>query len=175
MQSACSKIPTLLYVSRKAGREKIKKFEEIAASSKEELTVASYFEIGGEILDGSYGYNHRKFRRLRRAVERNQPVVVADIVANLLFDSITEISTVEDVPYSDMQLAARKWGEKWQRRIGRILAPLPLAGPVKVAAGTAPTMAIMWSKGVGTYDLQTPEVRRYEESVYFGGSGGRII
>lgn len=137
--------------------------------------MPSFFEIGGEIIDGSYGYDHRKFRRLRRAIAKKQPMVVADIGANLLLDVIREISTVEEVPYSDMQLRAREWGEKNRRRIKRVLAPLPLPPQVKVGVGILPEVAMAWSRGVGSYDMYTPEIQRYEESVTFGGSGGRQI
>jgi hypothetical protein len=137
--------------------------------------MASYYEIGGQIFDGSFGYDHRQFKRAKRAYSRGQHHVVADIAANVVFDKIKQINQIEEIPYSDMQLAARRWAEKNRRRVQRITAALPLPAQVKVPFYAAPAVVEMWSYGTGSYDLRTPSVRRYEESVTWGGSGGMII
>jgi len=38
-----------------------------------------------------------------------------------------------------------------------------------------PEVVEAWSYGIGSFDMRTPEVQRYEESVHYGGSGGMII
>lgn len=137
--------------------------------------MASYYEIGGQIFDGAFGYDHRLFKRAKRAHSRGQHHVVADIAANVVFDKIKQINQIEDIPYSDMQLSAREWAKRNRRRIQRMVAPLPLPPQVKVVLYTAPTVVEMWSYGIGSFDHRTPSVQRYEESVTWGGSGGMII
>ena len=143
--------------------------------SKEVVKMTSYYEIGGEIFDGSFGYDHRKFKRVRREIRRGNNHVVASIIAAEVLDKIAQVKAVEDVPYSMLQLRARKWAERNRRRLQRLVAPLPIPSPVKVAVTATPTVVDMWSRGVGSYDMRPPAVQRYEESVHFGGSGGRII
>ena len=137
--------------------------------------MTSYYEIGGQIFDGSFGYDHRKYKRVRREIRRGNTYVAAGIIAEEVLDKMVQLQSVEDIPYSDMQLKAREWAKKNRRRVQRLVAPLPLPQPVKVAAYSAPVVVDMWSRGVGSYDLRTPSVKRYEESVHWGGSGGMII
>lgn len=137
--------------------------------------MASYYEIGGQIFDGAFGYDHRQFKRAKRAHSRGQHYIVADIATNVVFDKIKQITQIEDIPYSDMQLKAREWAKRNRRRVQRLVAPLPLPAPVKTALYAAPTVVEMWSYGTGSYELRSPSVQRYEESVTWGGSGGMII
>jgi hypothetical protein len=88
--------------------------------------MASYYEIGGQIFDGAFGYDHRKFKRAKRAHSRGQHHVVASIATNVVFDKIKQINQIEEIPYSDMQLGARKWAQEKRRTVRRLLAPLPL-------------------------------------------------
>ncbi len=127
-------------------------------------------------MDGSFGYNHRRFTRFRRAVQQDQPLVVADIAAAHVLDLVKGHGEVElSFERSERLKALEEWGLRWRRRIKRVAPHLPLTTPVKVGVSILPEAAIMYSRGVGSYDLRTPEVQRYEESVHFGGSGGMII
>lgn len=137
--------------------------------------MTSFYEIGGQIFDGSFGYDHRKFKRVRRELKRGNHHIVGGIIASSVLDKVKSIQSVEDIPYSDMQLSARRWAEKNRRRVQRITAALPLPSAVKVPLYAAPTVVEAWSYGVGSYDMRTPQVKRYEESVHWGGSGGMII
>lgn len=137
--------------------------------------MTSYYEIGGQIFDGSFGYDHRKFKRARRELKRGNYHIVGGIIAASVLDKVKSIQSVEDIPYSDMQLSAREWAKRNRRRVQRLVAPLPLPAPVKVALYSAPTVVEMWSYGIGSFDMRTPQVKRYEESVHWGGSGGMII
>lgn len=137
--------------------------------------MTSYYEIGGQIFDGSFGYDHRKYKRVRREIRRGNTHIVGELLALEMLDKIVQATDIEDIPYSDMQLKAREWAKKKRRTVQRLVAPLPLPQAVKVPLYVAPTVVEMWSHGVGSYDLRTPSVQRYEESVTFGGSGGMII
>lgn len=138
--------------------------------------MASWYEIGGVILDGSYGYDHRKFRRLRQAIRKNKPLVVADISTGLVLDFVKDHGPeIDEDVRSDRLKALEQWGLRWRRRAKRIAGPLPVPMPVKVPLAVAPELAIAYSRGVGSYNLRTPEVQTYEESVHWGGSGGMII
>jgi hypothetical protein len=138
--------------------------------------MASWYEIGGVIMDGSYGYDHRRFMRLRRAILKDKPVVVGDIATHLVLDFVKEYGEVEvEFERSERLQALEDWGQKWKRTSKRLAAPLPMSVPIKLAVAVIPELAIAYSRGVGSYDLRTPEVQRYEESVHFGGSGGMII
>lgn len=137
--------------------------------------MTSYYEIGGQIFDGSFGYDHRKYKRVRREIRRGNTHIVGELIALEVLDKLVQVQQIEDIPFSDMQLKAREWAKKKRRTVQRLVAPLPLPPAVKVVAYTAPTVVEMWSHGVGSYDLRTPSVQRYEESVHWGGSGGMII
>jgi len=137
--------------------------------------MASYYEIGGQIFDGTFGYDHRKFKRAKRAHSRGQHHIVASIVTNQVLDLVKPIEDVEEIPYSDVQLKAREWAQKNKRTLRRVIAPLPLPPVIKVPLYVAPEVVEAWSYGTGSYDMRTPEVQRYEESVHYGGSGGMII
>lgn len=137
--------------------------------------MPNYYEISGQVFDGSFGYDHRKFKRVQRAIRRGHHHITADVATGVVLDLVKTINQVEDIPYSDMQLKAREWAKKKRRTVQRLVAPLPLPQQVKVPLYVAPTVVEMWSHGVGSYDLRTPSVQRYEESVTWGGSGGMII
>lgn len=137
--------------------------------------MASYYEIGGQIFDGTFGFDYRKFKRAKRAHGRGQYHIVAGIAVNKLLDLVSEVGRVEDVPYSNVQLKAREWARRNRRTLRRVSAPLPLPPVVKVPLYVVPEVVEAWSYATGSYDMRTPEVQRYEESVHFGGSGGMII
>ncbi len=138
--------------------------------------MASWYEIGGVILDGSYGYDHRKFRRFRQAIRRNEPLVVADISTGLVLDLVKgHGQEIDEDIRSDRLKGLEQWGLRWRRRAKRLVGPLPVPMPVKVPIAVAPELVIAYSRGVGSYDMRTPDVQRYEESVHYGGSGGMII
>lgn len=134
--------------------------------------MVSYYEIGGIVFDGSYGFDYRKFKRVRRLYDQGKTGMATAILVDHIVDHIT---SVDEIPYSEMQLNVRKWAKDTKTKWRRTLAPLPLPEQVKVPLMLVPTVADMWSKATGSYDMATPEVRRYEESVHFGGSGGRVI
>jgi hypothetical protein len=134
--------------------------------------MKSYYEIGGILMDGSVGYDHRKFKRVRKELTRGN----TNIAVALVLDHV--VPAKEDdgsIPYSDLQIAGQEWSRRNKKRLRRLVAPLPIPMPVKVAIGELPTVVDLWSRGVGSYDMRTPEVQAYEESVTFGGSGGMII
>ncbi len=138
--------------------------------------MPSYYEIGGIVLDGSFGYDHRRFTRLRRAIRQNKPVVVADVATGLVLDFVKEHGEVElDFERSERLKWLEAQGKKWRRTSKRLVAAVNLPLPAKVVLAVAPEIAIAYSRGVGSYDHRTPEVQRYEESVHWGGSGGMII
>ncbi len=134
--------------------------------------MVNYYEIGGIVLDGSYGWDYRKYKRVRRLYDQGK----VGMATALLVDHIVEhVPTVDGIPYSEMQLRVRRWAKENKAKWRRTLAPLPLPPAVKAPLMVLPTVADAWSRSTGSYDMATPEVRRYEESVHFGGSGGRII
>lgn len=137
--------------------------------------MASFYEIGGQIFDGSFGYDHRKFKRVQREIRRGNTHLGVGIATSFVLDKVKQVQSVEEIPYSDGQLRARKWAETQRRRYRRLLAPLPLPQQVKAPLYVVPEVVEAWSYAMGSYDLRTPEVQRYEESVHFGGSGGMII
>ena len=132
----------------------------------------SFYEIGGVVLDGSYGFDYRKFKRVRRLYKQQKvglaTAIVVDHVVNILPD-------VEGIPYSEMQLSAREWAKRNKAKWRRTLAPLPLPPVIKAPLMVVPSAVDAWSRATGSYDMATPEVRRYEESVTWGGSGGQVI
>lgn len=132
----------------------------------------SYYEIGGNILDGAYGYDHRKYKRVRRLVKQGKvglgTAVLLDHIVNLVPD-------VEGIPYSEMQLSAREWAKRNKQKWRRTLAPIPLPEVIKAPLMVVPNVVDAWSRATGSYDMRTPEVQRYEESVTWGGSGGMQI
>lgn len=134
--------------------------------------MPSYYEIGGVVLDGSYGFDYRKYKRVRRLYKQGKTGMATAILVDHIVDNIT---SVDEIPYSEIQLKVRKWAKDTKQKWRRTLAPLPLPEQVKVPLMLVPTVAEMWSEATGSYDMATPEVRRYEESVHYGGSGGRVI
>lgn len=137
--------------------------------------ASSYYEIAGQIFDGTFGYDHRKFKRAKRAHSRGQHHIVAGIATNQVLDMVSKVGRVEEVPYSNTQLKAREWARRNRRTLRRVIAPLPLPPVVKVPLYVVPEVVEAWSYATGSYDMRSPAVQRYEESVHFGGSGGMII
>jgi len=134
-------------------------------------TLVSYYEIGGVLLDGSYGFDYRKYKRVRRLYDKGEIGMATAIV----IDHVVEHVPIDGVPYSDMQLRVRKWAEENKTKWRRTLAPLPLPPQVKAPLMLVPTVAEAWSYSKGSYDMRTPEIQTYEESVTWGGSGGMVI
>ncbi len=132
----------------------------------------SYFEIGGLIMDGTAGYHHVSGKKIERGIRRGN----APLVARGVSDMVTRnLSDKKGVPYSEGQLALRGWVQDNKRTLRGITSALPLSAPVTVGIQLSLTGLEMLSYARGAYDLATPEMLRYEESVFWGGSGGRII
>lgn len=103
---------------------------------------------------------------------------MSDITTGLVFDFIKEHGEVSlEFERSERLKQLEAWGKRWRRRAKRFVSipGLPLPMPAKVAISSLPELAVMYSKAVGSYDLRTLGVQRYEESVHWGGSGGMII
>ena len=131
----------------------------------------SFYEIGGILMDGTFGYDHRKFKRVRRELKKGNVAMATAVV----LDHVVPQMEDDSIPYSELQLKARKWAESKKRTLRRIVAPLPISPMAKTIVASTPNVVDMWSRGVGSYDMRTPDVQRYEESVTWGGSGGMVI
>lgn len=136
------------------------------------MKARSFYEIGGVILDGSYGIDTRRFNRVEREYRKGNVGLAVALATEHIVD---HIDPVDNVPYSDLQLWLRDWSDRNRRRIRRTIALIPLPPQVKVPLYVLPEVAEMYSYSVGSYDMRTPEVQTYEESVTWGGSGGMII
>ena len=102
--------------------------------------------------------------------------MVGDIATSMVLDFASAHGEVElEFERSKQMQWLERQGKKWRRRAKRIVGPLPIPVQAKVAIAALPEVAIAYSRAVGSYDLRTPEVQRYEESVHWGGSGGRTI
>lgn len=134
--------------------------------------MVNYFEIGGLLLDGSFGYHHPSGKRIERGFRRGNSSLVARGVSDLVTRNLDHKT---GIPYSEKQLALRGWVQDNKRTVRGITLALPLSVPATVSIHLALTGLEMISYARGVYDLATPEMLRYEESVYWGGSGGRII
>ena len=132
----------------------------------------SYFEIGGIILDGSTKYHHPSGKRIKRGLTSGKANLVAIGASELI---TRNLSQKEDVPYSDFQLELRKNIRENRRTIRRVIAASPVSAPVGVGALLALTAAEMWTYAVGSYDMYTPEIQRYEESMTIGPMTSRVI
>lgn len=132
----------------------------------------SFYEIGGVVLDGSYGFDYRKYKRVQRLIAKGDvglaSAIIIDHVVNLIPDK-------EGIPYSEMQLSAREWAKRNRTKWRRTLAPIPLPPVIKAPLMVVPEVVDAWSRATGSYGMRTPAVQRYEESVTWGGSGGRQI
>lgn len=136
------------------------------------MDVRTYFEIGGLIIDGSGGYHHPSGKKIERGIRRGNAPLVARGASNLVTRNLVD---KEGVPYSDHQLALRGWVQDNKRTLRGIVSVLPVTASVAVGFQLSLTGLEMLSYARGVYDLATPEMLRYEESVAWGGSGGRII
>lgn len=126
-------------------------------------------------MDGSFGYDHRKFKRVHRLIRQGKIPLATAIATEHL---VTVLNHGDDVRYSPMQLKMREWAERNRRTWRRVLAPIPAPPIVKAPVMAVPEVVEMLSYGVGSgpgVDMYTPEVQRYEESVTWGGSGGIVI
>lgn len=132
----------------------------------------SYFEIGGLIMDGSAGYHHASGKRIESGIRRGKHNLVSRGISDMVTRNLDD---KKGVPYSDVQLALRGWVQDNKRTVRGITSALPLSAPATVGIHLSLTGLEMLSYARGVYDLATPEMLRYEESVFWGGSGGRII
>ena len=134
----------------------------------------SLYEVGGIILDGKTRYNHRKFKRAHKAIQKNRPVVAAVQMSDIVL-SMLPVEAKSGIPYSDMQLATREWVKENRRTVRALTAAVPVSAPIAVGINVALTAAELWSYAVGSYDLRTPEIQRYEESLVLSGMTGRVL
>lgn len=132
----------------------------------------SYFEIGGIVLDGTTDYHHPSGRQIKRGITNARPLLVASGVSNLITRNLSES---EDIPYSDFQLELRRNIQERRRMIRRIISVAPISAPVGVGLMVALTAAEMWTYAVGSYDMYTPDIQRYEESMTIGPMTSRVI
>lgn len=135
--------------------------------------MTSYYEIGGILFDGSYGYDHRKFRRVRRLIKQSKPGLATAVVTQHLVDLVDDSS--KEIPYSDSQLAVREFVKQHRTRYRRAIAALPLPPVVKTPLMVLPEVANMYSYAVGSYDMYTPEIQTYENSMTLGPMTSRVI
>lgn len=130
------------------------------------------FEVGGVILDGTAGYHHASGKRIERGLRLGKPHLVERGVSELV---ARNLSSKEDIPYSDLQLSTRQWIEGNKRTVRGVTAALPISAPVTVGINLGLTAAQMWTYAVGSYDMATPEIRQYEESLVLSGMTSRVI
>lgn len=133
----------------------------------------SFYEIGGIIMDGKAGYKHTKFKRTHNAIKKNRPQVAAVHMADIALSNFA--NPTPGVPYSDMQLQMREWVEENRRTVRALTAAVPLSAPVAVGITLALTGVELLSYAVGSFDLRTPEVQRYEESLVLSGMTTRVL
>jgi len=132
----------------------------------------SYFEIGGLVLEGTSDYHHPSGKQIKRGLTNGRPELVAHGVSNLITRNLSE---KPGIPYSDFQLELRRSIQGRRRMIRRIIAAAPVSGPIGVGAMLALTAAEMWTYAVGSYDMYTPEIQRYEDSLTLGPMTTRVI
>ena len=132
----------------------------------------SYFEIGGVVLEGTTGYHHPSGKKIKRGLTSDRPDLVAIGTSDLI---IRNLSEKQDVPYSDFQLELRRRIQENRRTIRRLIGVMPTSAPVGVGALLVLTAAEMWTYAVGSYDMYTPEIQRYEESLTLGPMTTRVI
>ena len=135
--------------------------------------MTSYYEIGGILFDGSYGYDHRKFKRVRRLIEQDKPGLATAVITQHLVDILD--NSDKGIPYSDSQLAVREFVKTHRTRYRKAVAALPLPPVLKVPLMVAPEVANMYSYAVGSYEMYTPEIQAYEDSVTFSSMTSRQI
>lgn len=133
----------------------------------------SMYEIGGIIMDGKAGFNHRKFKQAHKAIQKNRPTVAAIHMGDMALSYFAKEKP--DIPYSEMQLNTREWVQKNRRTVRALTAAVPLSAPIAVGVNVALTAAELWSYAVGSYDLATPEILRYEESLVLSGMTSRVL
>jgi hypothetical protein len=132
----------------------------------------SFYEIGGLILDGTYGYDHRRFKKVHNAIKRDKPQVAAAGIADIV---VRNLSETKDIPYSQVQLDLRRQIRKRRSQVRRVISAAPVSAPVAVGAMLLLTTAEMWTYAVGSYDMYTPEIQRYEDSLTHSGMTSRVI
>ena len=137
--------------------------------------MKSYFEIGGIIIDGSAGYDHRKFKRVHRAIYQGKARVAAAGISDIVVSNLQDSNVDKEIPYSETQLAVQEWTKRNRRRMNRLIAAAPVSTPVAVGGHLLLTGAELWSYGVGSYDMATPEIRRYEDSLVLSGMTSRVL
>lgn len=134
----------------------------------------SLYEVGGIILDGKTRYNHRKFKSAHNAIKKNRPVVASVQIADMAL-SMLPVQEKSGIPYSDTQLSVREWVKENRRTVRGLTGAAPVSAPVAVGINVALTAAEFWSYAVGSYDLRTPAIQRYEESLVLSGMTTRVL
>lgn len=137
--------------------------------------MKSYFEIGGIIVDGRAGYDHRKFKRVHRAIYQDKARVAAVGMSDIVLSNLSGTNDGKQIPYSQTQIAVQEWSRRNRRRMQRLIAAAPVSTPVAVGATMVLTGAELWSYAVGSYDMATPEIRDYEDSLTLSGMTTRVI
>lgn len=135
--------------------------------------MSSYYEIGGILFDGSYGYDHRKFKRVRRLIEQTKPGLATAVITQHLVDLLD--NSDKEIPYSDSQLAVRDFVKTHRTRYRKAIAAMPLPPVLKAPLMVLPEVANMYSYAVGSYEMYTPEIQAYEDSVTFSSMTSRQI
>lgn len=133
------------------------------------------FEIGGIIVDGYAGYDHRKFKRTSRAIHQRKPTVAAVGMSDIVLSNLRDTNVGKEIPYSEAQIALQEWVKRNRRRVRGLISALPLSKPVAVGAMGLLTAAELYSYAVGSYDMATPEILRYEDSLTLSGMTTRVI
>ena len=93
--------------------------------------MKSYFEIGGIVVDGSFGYDHRKFKRVTRAIQQRKPSVAAVGMSDIVLSNLEGTNDGKQIPYSETQIAVQEWTRRNRRRMQRLIAAAPVSAPLR--------------------------------------------
>lgn len=132
----------------------------------------SYFEIGGIVLDGTTDYHHASGKQIKRGLTNAKPHLVATGISNLITRNLSER---DGIPYSDFQLELRRNIQNNRRMLRRVISAAPVTAPIAVGGLMLLTASEMWTYAVGSYDMYTPEIQTYEESLTLGSMTTRVI
>jgi hypothetical protein len=96
-------------------------------------------------------------------------------MSDIVVRSVVDKTNSKDIPYSEWQLDMQDWTRKNRRRLQGLIRAAPVSTPVAVAAIGGLTAIELLSYAVGSYDMATPEILRYEESLTLSGMTSRVI
>jgi serine/threonine-protein kinase RIO1 len=116
-----------------------------------------------------------KFKRVHRAIYQGKATVAAAGISDIVVSNLQGSNMDKEIPYSETQIAVQEWTERNRRRLNRVIAAAPVSTPVAVGAHVLLTGAELLSYAVGSYDMATPEIRRYEESLTLSGMTSRVL